>query len=280
MIALTDQLPPLTDAEADTLAAYLASPDSLTDLAAQLNLHPSDLIVILSSPSVQAHLEAARTLAELKFTIRALAAREIALQTLETIAADSEADITERRRAATAIIRALAPRRRAPAPSHQPAPTPSPPPPDLRGRVLDPLPPASPHETAEQPGADARRTDTDPGLLSLGERVGHAPSPSSPARGGELGDVAESPSPEGAVLPRPDQEKSGATGSSSCPPPVHQGFIPPHHPLPPPRPPLPTAVNWLPQDPRPPDRSTLRGSDPEACRSRGFLPGSGVVRDT
>gem|GEM_PF-4542510 len=107
-----DTLPPLDERQARVISAFVSTPGPLTDTAKALGLSLPDLLAVLASEPVRAHLEAARDATELKFQLTAAAARDAALETLKTITRDAEADPIERRRAASAILRALTRRRR------------------------------------------------------------------------------------------------------------------------------------------------------------------------
>jgi hypothetical protein len=125
VIATSPQLPTLSDHQSHILRAILdawtnpQSPADLPSLAASLDLTLHDLLAELASPALRPHLESARDLSDLHAHLHAAHARRIAIDALAVIAADDQADPIERRRAATAILRATgAPR----APRREPTP--------------------------------------------------------------------------------------------------------------------------------------------------------------
>jgi len=98
-------LPDLTEGAAHIVHAFLSTNEPIDRLAEALGLHLVDLLRILTDPAVQAHIQAATALAEAKADLRVAEARAHAVQVLQSIAIDDSADTTERRRAATAIMR-------------------------------------------------------------------------------------------------------------------------------------------------------------------------------
>ena len=119
-------LPPLTPDQADVVGAMIASPDAIPDIAEALDIPLGRLFDILASPNVQAHLASAQRALDRRVRLRLAEAAHKAVDTLERIADsptpnaapagmphDPTAWLTERRRAATTILRAhTAPRRR------------------------------------------------------------------------------------------------------------------------------------------------------------------------
>ncbi|MFG0284959.1 MAG: hypothetical protein ACF8R7_11100 [Phycisphaerales bacterium JB039] len=182
--------PSLTRLEQDVAAAFLDAEAATTrDLAAALDLDPLDLIQILARPHVAAWIEAALAVEALREDIQARRARSLALQTLTEVAKNPKTDPTERRRAATAILRALAPGR-------SPLRGDSSGSPPLRGGPSDPTDPS---------GSSPLRGDpSDP----------TDPSGSSPLRGdptGERSDLLPLPRPAAEAVAR------SATGAGERP---------------------------------------------------------------
>jgi hypothetical protein len=87
------------------LDAFLSRALPLPDLANHFNISITKLIEILSTPQSQQQLEAAKQLADLQYHLLHQQAKAAALETLTQIATDTNADPTERRRAAAAILR-------------------------------------------------------------------------------------------------------------------------------------------------------------------------------
>jgi hypothetical protein len=116
---------------------------TLPNIARALDLSLAQLLTELTA--LAPHLAAVRHLSQLESTIHAAGARRIAVDVLTQIAADPDTDRLERRRAASAILRATgAPRRERPsAPRQSPEPDLS----DFIARALQSLEPApeSPH---------------------------------------------------------------------------------------------------------------------------------------
>jgi hypothetical protein len=175
------------------------------DLARFLDLY--------SSPEVRAHIAAANATTTDHATIRLTEAAHVAISTLERIAENTENDTTERRRAATTLLRAL----RAPRPTDRPrridiadlttilqsleSPSPEshplapPPPPNSNGQT-----PSQPHTQSNgaiQPGIPPRPAATDtrtrPDQSNPNSRP--APSPDAPP---------ETPDPPSPNISPPD----------------------------------------------------------------------------
>jgi hypothetical protein len=96
---------------------------TLPNIARALDLSLAQLLAELAA--LAPHLDAIRDLSHLETTLHAAGARRIAVDVLTQIAADPETDPLERRRAASAILRATgAPRRERPSTSQRQAPEP------------------------------------------------------------------------------------------------------------------------------------------------------------
>ncbi len=106
-----DNLPPITPRQADALAAYFSALGSLVDVADHARMTLSELLDCLSAPAVQEHIRRARELNSARTHNRIAEAAHGATHVLEQLAHDPELDKTERRRAATTLIRALNPPR-------------------------------------------------------------------------------------------------------------------------------------------------------------------------
>lgn len=105
-----EHLPDLTPDQANVVLAMLATDGHLIDAANFTNLPLARFLDLLESPGVQAHLGAAERASRRRARTRLADAAYEAIDTLEHIARDQDHDKTERRRAATTILRALAPR--------------------------------------------------------------------------------------------------------------------------------------------------------------------------
>jgi hypothetical protein len=103
-------LPPLTTEQANVVAAVLTAGPSLTDMAEATHYDLARFLDLYTSPEVRAHIAAAKDAATDHATIRLTEAAHTAVDTLERIAENPENDQTERRRAATTILRSLLPR--------------------------------------------------------------------------------------------------------------------------------------------------------------------------
>ena len=103
-------LPPLTTEQANVVAAVLTAGPSLTDMAEATHYDLARFLDLYSSPEVRAHIAAAKCAITDNVTIRLTEAAHTATEVLETLAQDTENDKTERRRAATTILRSILPR--------------------------------------------------------------------------------------------------------------------------------------------------------------------------
>jgi hypothetical protein len=106
-------LPPLTREEGEAVGAYLTAIGSLVDAADALRIPLARFLDLLASPNVQTHLDHAERMTRRRAEIRAADAACEAVHTLEQISQDTQADPTERRRAATTLVRVLTPARTA-----------------------------------------------------------------------------------------------------------------------------------------------------------------------
>jgi hypothetical protein len=103
-------LPPLTTDQANVVAAVLTAGPSLMDMAEATHYDLAHFLDLYASPEVGAHIRAAKHAATDHATIRLTEAAHAATQVLETLAQDTDNDKTERRRAATTILRCISPR--------------------------------------------------------------------------------------------------------------------------------------------------------------------------
>ena len=110
MIHEFTNLPPLTTEQANVVAAILTAGPSLTDMAEATHYDLARFLDLYSSPEVRAHIRAAKAATTDHVTIRLTEAAHTAISTLERIAEDTDNDKTERRRAATTVLRCLLPR--------------------------------------------------------------------------------------------------------------------------------------------------------------------------
>lgn len=102
-------LPPLTPDQANAVAAYLTAEGSLVDASSFMGFSLAEFLDLLAAPNVQTHLDHACKIARRRAEQRAADAAYEAVNTLEEISKNTNADPTERRRAATTLLRAFAP---------------------------------------------------------------------------------------------------------------------------------------------------------------------------
>ena len=110
MIHEFTNLPPLTTEQANVVAAILTAGPSLMDMAEVTHYDLAHFLDLYASPEVRAHIRAAHDATTDHAHIRLTEAAHVATDVLETLAQDTDNDKTERRRAATTILRALLPR--------------------------------------------------------------------------------------------------------------------------------------------------------------------------
>jgi hypothetical protein len=103
-------LPPLTTEQANVVAAILTAGPSLIDMAEATHYDLAHFLDLYASPEVRAHIAAAKSATTDNVTIRLTEAAHTATEVLETLAQNTENDKTERRRAATTILRSILPR--------------------------------------------------------------------------------------------------------------------------------------------------------------------------
>ena len=111
----------------DLLSAFLAGQD-LASLVAKGSLTAAELLDWFQDPQTQSQIDAAQQLDAAVLERQALLASKRAMAELDSILADAKADPTERRRAATAVLRfpRRVQRRSFPRPGPQPSSPPSP----------------------------------------------------------------------------------------------------------------------------------------------------------
>jgi hypothetical protein len=106
MVAAADPAPPpLTDAQAAILNAFIASNYDLAATAESAILTLPDLLSWHRAPAVQAALDDFESLQARADELQLAAARRDAVKELHGILRDAESDLIERRRAATALLR-------------------------------------------------------------------------------------------------------------------------------------------------------------------------------
>lgn len=103
-------LPPLTPDQTNVVVAMTSVEGRLAEAALFAQLTLGTFLDLLESAEVQAHLDAAERATRRRARIRIADAAHVAVETLAHIAADEQNDKTERRRAATTLLRALTPR--------------------------------------------------------------------------------------------------------------------------------------------------------------------------
>ena len=101
--------PHISEAQAVFLEKFFNFRGTITELAAAMDVPLVDMIDILSAPAVRGRINDAKIITELKRDLIAARAEMAALETLQQITSDRHINPLERRRAATAILRATRP---------------------------------------------------------------------------------------------------------------------------------------------------------------------------
>jgi hypothetical protein len=128
---LSADLPDLTPDQSTALGCLLSSTRSLLETADAAGMTLGEFVMTLMHPACQAHLAAVTQIHDQRANARAAEAKTMAIDTLEYIAEDARPPTDkldlfhrmERRRAAAAILRFGAERKREPRPERTPEPT-------------------------------------------------------------------------------------------------------------------------------------------------------------
>ena len=106
---MQEGVPHISEAQAVFLEKFFNFRGTITELAAAMDVPLVDMIDILSAPAVRGRINNAKIITELKRDLIAARAEMAALETLQQITSDRHINPLERRRAATAILRATRP---------------------------------------------------------------------------------------------------------------------------------------------------------------------------
>ncbi len=106
---MQEGVPYISEAQAVFLEKFFNFRGTITELAAAMDVPLVDMIDILSAPAVRSRINNAKIITELKRDLIAARAEMAALETLQQITSDRHINPLERRRAATAILRATRP---------------------------------------------------------------------------------------------------------------------------------------------------------------------------
>jgi len=99
-LASVSTKPPISTAE-----SFLTTDDSLGAMAKRLGISLRELVDMLSDPEAARLLDAAIALTEFRAKLRALESQAAAVKTLSEVCASSHVDLTQRRQAATSLLR-------------------------------------------------------------------------------------------------------------------------------------------------------------------------------
>ena len=106
---MQEGVPHISEAQAVFLEKFFNFRGTITELAAAMDVPLVDMIDILSAPAIRSRINNAKIITELKRDLIAARAEMAALETLQQITSDRHIIPLERRRAATAILRATRP---------------------------------------------------------------------------------------------------------------------------------------------------------------------------